>query len=114
MSFNQPDDTPEPRSSAWTWWSKNAQIVYGFVGWYLVNGLFWLLVGNPSFNSDYNFIRYWAVFPLNLLALIILALVKKTRIISLGMLAALALNLLVSLVVGASMNGMCFVPFYLE
>jgi hypothetical protein len=81
----------------------------GFFGWFLVNGLIWLIVGGPgeNFNAAINLF----IFPINLLALIILSIIKRTRNIGLGILSALAFNLLLSLVLGTALNGFCFVPF---
>jgi hypothetical protein len=95
------------------WLRRNAQILYGFFGWYLINGLIWLLLG-LSPNEGYNIFVNIYIFPLNLLALIVLSVNKSTRKIGLGVLIALALNLLLSLVVGLGLNGVCFIPFFVE
>lgn len=89
--------------------SREASFLAGFLGWYLINGLIWLGLGNPV---DSEYIPNLLIFPINLLALIILSVGKRTRNVGLGILAALALNLLLSLILGALMNGVCFVPFY--
>lgn len=107
-------DEPPPAFPAWAWWRANIQMVYGFVGWYVVNGLFWLAMGNPSFNTNYNFFTGLFTLPVNLIVLIVLAVMQRTRKIALGMLAAIAVNLVLSLALGVFINGVCFAPFYLK
>ena len=94
------------------WLRKNNQILYGFFGWYLINGLIWLYIS--SLNQMESIFNNLFIFPINLLALIILSVNKRTRKIGLGILIALALNLLLSLIVGLSINGICFIPFYVK
>jgi hypothetical protein len=106
MNFNQPDNEPEPTFSSWSWWRKRPQILYGFVGWYLVNGAFYLIPGAINF--------FFALFLANIIVLIVLVLIKETRMVGIGILIALALNFLVSLVLGIFFNGVCFVPFYVK
>jgi hypothetical protein len=97
------------------WPEKNKSVLVGFFGWYVLNGLFWLSQGNPSMTSLWRAqIANVFIFPLNLLTLLILAAIKSTRKIALGILIALAVNLFLSLLVGAFLNGVCFVPFYLK
>lgn len=113
--FNQPDDEPPPTVPAWAWWRANIQMVYGFVGWYVVNGIFWQALANLSLNTNYNLVTVLFPLPANLLVLIILAVMPWTRKIALGMLAAIAVNLVLSLALGVFINGVCFfAPFYVK
>jgi len=100
------------------WLRRNAQILYGFFGWYVINGLIWLILVNVNMDSSGGgppayVILNLLIFPANLLALILLAAGKRTRKMGLGILAALALNLLLSLLFGMLINGVCFIPFYI-
>jgi len=52
------------------------------------------------------------LFPANILVLIVLAVIRPVRTVALGILAALAVNLLIALAVGATQQGFCFVPFF--
>ncbi len=54
------------------------------------------------------------LFPGNLFALTLLTVIRSTRWVGFGILAALALNLYVSLVLGVTMNGLCFIPFMIK
>ena len=54
------------------------------------------------------------VFPITLLLLIVLGLIKKARKLAQGSLLALAANFVLALFVGMFYNGICFVPFYLD
>ncbi len=91
----------------------------GFIGWYIVNGLFWLIyvqfpVKDP--NAIYGLSPYLNMAMLatviNVILLIVLALIRRTRWIALGVLCALALNFAVSLVLGLSFNAFCLTPFF--
>jgi len=109
---NSPNNnTPVENSMKFSaWLHKNIQVLYGFFGWYLVNGLIWMAFGGPyrwEFASPNLYI-----FPANLLTLILLAVVKRTRKIAMGILLAIALNLVISLLLGLVFNGVCFVPFF--
>jgi len=109
MNENAP--IKEPRD--WReWLRKNDQILYGFFGWYLINSIIWLLISTRGY-AEYVFLNLF-IFPINLLTLIVLSVIKSTRKIGLGILIALALNLLLSLMVGLTINGVCFIPFYVK
>jgi hypothetical protein len=83
----------------------------GFAGWYLLNALAWLLI-----RYDYGWIRdYYGMpnlflFPLNMILLIVFLI--RRRWIGLGILGALALNLLIALAMSIAVNGACAVPFW--
>lgn len=83
---------------------KRRDLLIGFFGWFLINGLIWVpFIRMPDFLI--------VSFPLNVIALIILAFLR--RWISLGMLAAFALNLAIELILGLGWGGACFgVPFF--
>lgn len=94
---------------------KSWQFLAGFLGWYLVNGLYWvLLLGRQTiwqYAGD-NFLILAPTFCLNLLALILLSAIKPTRKIGLGILTALAVNLVIASVLGVAENAWCFYPFF--
>jgi len=92
------------------WLQKNRYQIAGFFGWYVINIMIWLLAGSTPGNDADIFINL-LLFPANILVLIILAIIKSARRVASGVLVALAFNLLVSLVMGASLNGWCFIPF---
>src|SRR5512138_356344 len=91
----------------------------GFLGWYIVNGLFWLIYKQFPFLDPagiYGLSPYLNMAMLatviNVVLLIVLALIRRTRWIALGILAAWALNFAISLVLGLSFNGLCLTPFF--
>jgi len=101
-----PSEQPA-RKFKFTW-----QFVAGFLGWFLVNGLVWLrLLAGREFS-----LNYWGssalIFLLNLAILVFLAWMKSTRQIAWGIAAALGVNLIVSLVLGLTLNAFCLVPFF--
>ena len=102
-----PPMTPQPK------WLLFAA---GLLGWYLVNGLIWLMMLRspfyPGWLDTYGFPNL-ILLPLNLIILVVLAIIKRTRMIAFGILAALALNIVISLVIGLQGNAWCFVPFFI-
>ena len=99
---------------------KIRDFLIGFVGWWIISGLVWLVGTNATFTFPS---RLWnellALFQLlflllffltQLIALILLAF--RRGWIALGMLSAIALNLTVSLLVGMTQNAFCFAPFF--
>lgn len=78
----------------------------GLLGWFLVNGLIWLVIGEDAW--DFGI----ALFFGNLLAMIILIAVPSTRKIGQGILIAWAANFILALILGAFFNGLCLVPFF--
>jgi hypothetical protein len=90
---------------------KYNDFAIGFAGWYLLNGLAWLLVGYEYgwLEGTYG-IPNLLLFPANAILLIIFLVMR--RWIGLGILGALALNLLIALVMGILINGACAVPFW--
>jgi hypothetical protein len=53
-------------------------------------------------------------FPINLIVLIVTLAVKDARKVGLGIMAALGVNFLISLVQGVVINGVCMIPFYIH
>jgi hypothetical protein len=86
--------------------AKIVQFTGGFVGWYLVNfGIYAVTsAGGKGFTAAI------VIFPANIIVLIILA--YKRRWVALGMLSAIALNLLVALILGIGVAAWCFIPFF--
>ena len=86
--------------------SKIVQFTIGFVGWYLINFSIYAVTssGGQGIGSVY------IVFPANVIVLIVLAF--KRRWVALGMLSAIALNLVVALIMGIQVAGFCFIPFF--
>lgn len=85
--------------------------VAGFGGWYLLNGLVWLLIGyNYGWLEGTYGVPNLLLFPLNVILLIVFLIFR--RWIGLGILGALALNLLIALVMSIVVNGVCAVPFW--
>ena len=107
----QPTEEQPTRKFKFTW-----QFAAGFLGWFLVSGLVWpiLLAGREfSFEDEAGMICNGAlIFPLNLIILFLLARKKETRQIAWGIVAALGVNLIVSLVLGLVQNAVCLVPFF--
>lgn len=86
----------------------------GFGGWYLLNGLAWLLIGfdHGWLEGDSYGVPNLFLFPLNVILLIIFLIFR--RWIGLGILSALALNLLIALAMNIATNGTCAVPFWVS
>ncbi len=90
----------------------------GFLGWYIVNGLFWLIyvqLPTKDPNAIYGLSPYLNMAMLatviNVILLIVLVLIRRTRWIAQGVLAAWAVNMAISLVLGLSFNALCLTPF---
>lgn len=91
------------------------QFTAGFLGWYLVMALIYgLLFRNLGTGSmDYDLMGLGGLFlPIQFIALIILFAMRKVRYIGWGMLSAIGLNLVISLVLGLFGNVLCFIPFF--
>ncbi len=97
--FKGVPDEPLPQRIKWV------MIVGGFLGWYALNYLLFLWAAPNS--------GMWlCALPANILLLIILAIIRGTRWIALGILAALALNFVVSLALSLNWNAVCLTPFF--
>jgi len=97
-----------PEDARTIFWLK---FIMGFFGWLLVNLLIWVMINprNPS-----NELCFAVPFPLNLITLITLLVIRKTRAIGFGILGAIALNLLITLILGIFEQGACLIPFFIE
>lgn len=95
---------------------KRRNFLIGFLGWYLVNGALWFILSGATFDATeaQSSGAVCFLFPLNLLLPVLFGVIRVTRWLALGILAALALNFLVSLILGMSFNGLCFVPFFFD
>ncbi len=81
----------------------------GFTGWYLANGLVWQGMGGAS---GERVILNGLILPANLVALLIAAFIRRR--FAGGMLAAVAVNLIIAILVGAFMNATCAIPFFVR
>jgi hypothetical protein len=93
---------------------KYVQFAGGFLGWYLVNGLIWLMLSRDGFNMEGSGLLNLCLLPLNLILPVVLSAKQRTRFIGLGILTALAVNLFVSLILGLATNAGCFIPFFID
>ena len=82
------------------------QFAAGFLGWFLAAALFY----GQVMDQEALMICGGALFPVNLLLLFLL--LKFIRFAGWGMLAALGVNLIVSLIQGLTNNAFCFIPFF--
>ena len=90
--------------------------MFGFVGWYLVAGLYasWLLSPGVCTGPYGCLFTIWLYLPLigTGASLLVCAVVKQLRWVALGILIALALNFVISLLLGVFYNALCFMPFF--
>ena len=83
----------------------------GFLGWFILYGLiWWRLVETTPYGQWYLYDV--CLLPLNVLLMIVLARNIKTRFIGIGILVAMAVNLIISLVMGLGMEAICNIPFF--
>jgi hypothetical protein len=85
---------------------KSLYFLIGFLGWFLVNALIYL----QKFDQESLTICGGLLFPVNLVLLVIL--LRKRPLVGWGMLSALGVNLVISLVFGVWNNALCFLPFF--
>ncbi|MGE5251503.1 MAG: hypothetical protein ACM3QS_14975 [Bacteroidota bacterium] len=102
----QPEKLPPGPKPVLTREQKLKRFLIGFLGWWIVNYPVWALFG-----GGYGMIGL-ITFPANIIVLIILAF--RQRWVALGMLAAIAANLLISIMLGVTYMGLCFIPFPLD
>ena len=62
--------------------------------------------------ESYAFISNIYILPANLIALIILAFVRRR--VALGILVALAVNFVIAIILGLFINVICFIPFFVK
>lgn len=82
------------------------QFAAGFLGWFLVTLLFYA----QKMDTESLMICGGLLFLVNVVVLLILLI--RLRSVGLGMLAALGVNLVISLLLGLTQNAFCFIPFY--
>ncbi len=115
-----PGDQKIPEPQPMGRFKRYGLFAVGFLGWFLVNGLVWLLISGGEINSGNEeemgliIINGIFVLPLNLAIMLLLLWKKFTRMISLGILTAYGVNLIISLILGLSMNAACLIPFFEE
>jgi len=83
--------------------AKIVQFTMGFVGWFVINGILWFLASG-------NITLGLVLFPANLVVLILVA--RRRQSAALGMLSAIAVNLVIALIIGIAIAGWCFIPFF--
>jgi hypothetical protein len=81
----------------------------GFLGWFVINWLVWREIG---VNEGENFLFGILTLPVNLIVMVVLAAVRRTRWIGLGILTAIVLNLVITLVMGLVTQAVCLIPFF--
>lgn len=109
----QPDDqqieTAQPPGKFKLTW----QFAAGFLGWYFVMALFYGLLFRDTGTSTSNeglIICSGLIFPLQVILLIFS--IKDRYDFGWGMLSAIGVNFVISLVLGLFTNALCFVPFF--
>lgn len=83
----------------------------GFLGWFIIYGLVWwkmVPIELPGAIFWYDL----CLFPINIILMIVLTVSKKTRLIGFGILAAMAVNLIIALLMGVGMDAIFNVPFF--
>jgi hypothetical protein len=111
---DRPTETTQPASKYKRAWKFAA----GFLGWYmLLAAVYYLLAPttgiSPAGDVVVPMILSGLLFPLQVVGLILLFAFKKNRNIGWGMLSALGVNLVISLMLGLVYNGVCFIPFFM-
>lgn len=100
-----PGETPSPSP-----YYTEADFWVGFVGWYVVNALAWVVLGRNSYG--YSLSVNLLFLPINALVLLITA--RKRPRFAAGLLAAIALNFILALISGAFTNAVCAIPFFIR
>lgn len=115
-SSNHQQAPPDPTKSESGWLDYVLRYPYqiiGFFGWYVVNGLFiYSTLGSEGLSYGENWAILIITFPANLLTLILLTIIKPTRKLAFGILAAMAFNLVIASFVGVVESALCFYPFF--
>jgi hypothetical protein len=116
----EPEKKPLAPTRIFTRQEKIRYFLIGFLGWWLINILLWrLLVPVPLSQlqgyragqgiSENLICTVPIIFGMNVFLLIRMAFAN--RWIALGLLAAFAVNLVISLLLGLAGNAACWVPF---
>lgn len=108
ISFDQALLEPQPLGRS----KRYGLFAAGFLGWFLVNGLWWQLIFRGSQTGGTNFQGSFCILPFSILMLILLGFNPRTRQITWGGLAAIAVNMTVSLALGLFFNAICLIPFF--
>lgn len=88
------------RSQKWVLFSS------GFFGWFLVT----VLIYGQKFSPEALMMCGGLLFLVN--AVVLVLLLSKLRPVGWGMLSALGVNFVISLMLGLANNAVCFIPFY--
>ena len=91
---------PEPVTDISSFLRRYNQQIAGFIGWFALASL----LAPMSFGL--------ITTPATLICLLLFARSKTSKGIAGGILTAVALNFVISLARGLSLNGFCFIPFY--
>jgi hypothetical protein len=94
-------EAPPARKFKLTW-----EFVAGFLGWYLVTGLIYA----AGQGQETLIICGGLLFPVNVVLLILF--LRRQPQLGWGMLSALGVNLVISLILGLSTSAFCFIPFF--
>jgi hypothetical protein len=90
---------------------RTFDLLIGFVGWSAINSLIWMIL--RSGDCSYGCIGFnLLLFPINLVILIVLAFAR--RWLAMGMLIAIAINFAIALAMGALLNALCAIPFFVK
>ena len=111
-----PGVQPEPKTEPARKFKLTWGFVIGLLGWFVVNGLLWLWwisPGERTVGSEEWLAINMLCFPLNVGILFVLGLIKTTRPIAAGILAAMGLNFIISLIFGLTLNAVCLLPFFI-
>lgn len=94
---------------------RQIPILAGFLGWFALNGLLWVLLGRSTtytggftFDIGVNLL----ILPANLAVLLVCAF--KARPVAGGILLAFGLNVLVSSLAGLMVNANRAIPFFIR
>lgn len=93
-------ESPPSRLNRWLLFAS------GFFGWYLVMALIY----GQRFDQESLMICGGLLFPVNLVILVLL--LKQQRYAGWGILSALGVNFVISLLLGLWNNALCFLPFF--
>jgi hypothetical protein len=91
---------------------KSLAFWLGFAGWFAVGYAIAAAGGlDADFRGELTVTYAFCVFvPLNLIGLIVLGLIPKTRLTALGVMCAIVVNALVALVMGLFVQALFFIP----
>lgn len=108
-------DQPQLEPPSTSGFKFSWKFVVGFLGWYLVVWLIYRLQIRDLDPQGYSTMTLsLLVFPAQIIALFFLFVIRDFRKIGWGMLSAIAVNLLISLMLGLGLNAVCFIPFFFQ